>query len=108
MISRDRLEKALRYIAESDEEFAAAKTEVERATWLAKHTRAIEYERVDGKNVEDRKQAVERTAKVAEAEDRRITAIGAYEFLKAKRESEEIIIGVWRSMEASRRKETIT
>ena len=108
MISNERLEKALTFIAESDREFAEAKTEVERATWLAKQTRAIQYELADGKSIEDKKQAVERSSKVNDAEDRRIKAIGVYEYLRAKRASEEIIIQVWRSIEASRRKETVS
>ncbi len=108
MISKERLEKSLRYIAETDEDLADAKAEVERATWLCKQTRAIVYEMVDGKSIEDRKQAVERSEKVEEAELRRIKAIGVLEHLRAKRASEEIIIQVWRSIEASRRKETVS
>ncbi len=108
MISRERMEKALTYLAETDPDLADAKTEVERVTWLCKHTRALEYEMADGKSVEDRKQAVERSQKVSEAENRRIKAVGVLEFLKAKRETEELIIAVFRTLEASRRKETIT
>ena len=108
MIDRDRMEKELFKIAESDDEFADAKTEVERATWVCKHTRAIVYEMVDGKSVEDRKQAVERSQKVSEAEDRRIKAIGVLEHLKAKRETSGLIVDVWRSLESTRRLGVIT
>jgi len=108
MISKDRLEKALRYIAETDEDLADAKTEVERSSWLCKHTRALVYEMVGGKTVDDRRMAVERHEKVSTAEERRIKAIGVLEHLKSKRESEELVINVWRTLESSRRAGVIT
>lgn len=107
MISREQVSEAVRFIGESDNEYAEAKTEVERATWLCKHTRALVYEVVDGKNVEDRKQAVERSEQVRNAEDRRINAVLAFEKIKAVRETKQLIVEVWRSVEATRRRETI-
>lgn len=107
MITKDEAGAAVRRIAETDPNFAEAKTEVERATWLCKHSRAIVYEAVDGKSVEDRKQAVERHEKVIAAEERRLSAVLAFEKLKAERETKQLIIEVWRSVEATRRRETI-
>jgi hypothetical protein len=108
LITRDQAEDAVRKIGETDHRYAEAKTEVERSTWLCKHTRALVYEAVDGKNVEDRKQAVERHEKVSAAEERRINAVLAFESIKASRETKALIIEVWRSVEATRRRETIT
>jgi hypothetical protein len=107
VITKDEAGAAVRRIAETDPNFAEAKTEVERATWLCKHSRAIVYEAVDGKSVEDRKQAVERHEKVIAAEERRLSAVLAFEKLKAERETKQLIIEVWRSVEATRRRETI-
>lgn len=107
MISREEVGEALRFIAETDHDYAEAKTEVERSTWLCKHTRAIVYESVSGKSVEDRKQAVERAEKVVAAENRRIEAILAFESIKAKRETKQLVVEVWRSVEATRRRETV-
>ncbi len=107
MISREQVSDAVSFIGETDQDYAEAKTEVERATWLCKHTRALVYEVSDGKNVEDRKQAVERSEQVKNAEDRRINAILAFEAIKAKRETKQLIVEVWRSVEATRRRETI-
>ena len=103
MIDNDRLQKALTYMAETDEPCAEWKTNVERNTWLCKHARAITYEGVDGKSVEDRKMAVERALVVTQAEERRINSILEYEKLKAKRETEALIVEVWRSLNANRR-----
>ena len=89
-----------------DEDTAEAKTEVERATWLCKHARALTYEGVEGKSVEDRKMAVERSGAVVQAEERRISAILGFEKLKAKRETEALIVEVWRSLNANRRQAT--
>ena len=107
MISRDEASTAVRRIAETDPDFAEAKTEVERSMWLCKHTRALVYEIVEGKSVEDRKQAVERDEKVVAAEERRLNAVLAFEKLKAERETKQLIVEVWRSVEATRRRETI-
>lgn len=107
MITREQCADAVREIGESDHNYAEAKTEVERATWLAKHTRALVYESVEGKSVEDKKQAVERHDRVSAAEDRRINAVLAFEKIKATRETKQLIVEVWRSVEATRRRETI-
>lgn len=107
MITKDEASNAVRRIAETDNDFADTKTEVERSSWLCKHARAIVYEVVDGKSVEDRKQAVERHEKVIAAEERRLSAVLAFEKLKAERETKQLIIEVWRSVEATRRRETI-
>jgi hypothetical protein len=107
MISRDEASTAVRRIAETDPDFAEAKTELERATWLCKHTRALVYELVEGKSVEDRKQAVERHEKVVAVEERRFAAVLSFEKLKAERETKQLIVEVWRSVEATRRMETI-
>lgn len=105
-ISRDDVGEALRFLSETDDEYGEAKAEVERATWLCKHVRALVYPQTDG-TVDERKSSVERSQQVMEAEDRRIAAIVAFEKLKAKRELKFVILEVWRSMEATRRRETI-
>jgi hypothetical protein len=57
--------------------------------------------------VDERKQAVERSDRVVQAEERRLNAVLAFEKLKAERETKQLIIEVWRSVEATRRRETI-
>ena len=104
MITRDQISAALTFIAETDHAYAEAKTEVERATWLCKHVRAIGYELTDRESkVDERKQAVERHENVVRAEDRRIAAILAFEKIKAERETKALLIEVFRTLESSRR-----
>lgn len=108
MISREQVSDAVRFIGETDHEYAEAKTEVERASWLCKHVRAIVYETTDREDkVDERKQAVERHEKVVSAEERRLAAVLAFEKIKAERETKQLIVEVWRSVEATRRRETI-
>lgn len=108
MISREQIGEALNFIANSDHKFAAAKTEVERASWLCKHARAIVYEMTKGDaKVDERKQEVERDSRVVAAEERRIAGILAFETLKAERESKQLLIEVFRTLEATRRRETV-
>lgn len=108
MISREEVGEAVRHIAKTDHKFAEAKTEVERATWLCKHARAIVYEMTNrDAKVDERKQEIERDHRVVAAEERRLAGILAFETIKAERESKQLIIEVWRSLEATRRRETI-
>ena len=108
MISRDQVGEALTFIGETDHAYAEAKTEVERSTWLCKHVRAIVYETTDREaKVDERKQAVERHGKVVAVEERRLSAVLAFEKIKAERETKQLILEVWRSLEATRRRETI-
>ena len=107
MITSDRLQKALTYLAETDESCAEAKAQVERCAYTCKHARALEFQIAEG-SIEARKAAAEVSAAVQKAEDQRIAAIIAYEKLKAKRETEALIVDVWRSLNASRRAGNIT
>lgn len=108
MITKDQVGEAVLFIGNSDHKFAAAKTEVERATWLCKHARAIVYEMTNrDAKVDERKQEIERDHRVVAAEERRLAGILAFETIKAERESKQLIIEVWRSLEATRRRETI-
>lgn len=102
MIDLERVEKALNYLVNTDLNYAEAKTEVERSTYLAKHARALVHPMTEG-TVDDRKSAVERATEVVKAEDRRIAAILACETLKARRETAALIVDTWRTVEASRR-----
>lgn len=106
MITRDQIGDALRFIAETDEQLAEAKTEVERKVWICKHARALAYQATTG-TVDERKAAVETNEDVVQYEMGRLDAFLAYEKLKAKRETQFLRIEVWRSLEATRRRETV-
>ena len=103
IVSEQQLENALRFLADSDAEFAQEKAELERSEIRRKRARARVFLIASG-NVEERKATAETSPDVEQADDAYIASVKAFETLKAKRERADIVVGVWRSIEASRRK----
>jgi hypothetical protein len=91
------------FLAETDDSYAIAKADMLRGEILAKRARARVFVTGEG-SVEARKAAAEIHAEVTAADDDLIRATLAFEGLRAKRQRAEIVIDVWRSLEASRRK----
>lgn len=91
------------FLAETDEKFAEIKTLVARAEILCKRARARMFLTGDG-SVEARKAAAEVHSEVCAADDTYIGALKEFETLKARRSRAEILIDVFRTLEASRRK----
>jgi len=102
-ITIDRMEGAMEFLAESDESFAILKTDLLRAELLAKRVRARVFVTGEG-SVEMRKAHAEGHGDVIEADDTLIEATLNFERLKAQRSRAELVIDVWRTCEASRRK----
>ena len=100
MISDKRLEQALTFMATTDIQAAELKGEVERAEYRCKLARAREFAVADG-SVEARKAAGEMSESVQKAEDERCNAIVEFEKVKAKRQTEALIIDVWRTIQAN-------
>jgi hypothetical protein len=97
------MENAMSWLAETDADYAMAKTDVLRAEILCKRVRARIFATVDG-SIEARKSAAEVHADVISADDELVRATLEYESLRAKRQRAELLIDVWRSVESSRRK----
>lgn len=102
MISEERLEKALRFLAETDESAAELKVQVERKNYLVDLSRRRGFKLSEG-NIEERKAIAEMSDETKEAFNEYLSAMLEWEKLKAKRATEELIVEVWRSLEASRR-----
>jgi hypothetical protein len=102
MISADRLEKALRYLAETDEDVAEAKGEILRLENLIKRVNYRLFLSSSG-SVEARKAEAGRSDETARLEEELVAATVKYEGLRAKRDTERSVIEVWRSLESSRR-----
>lgn len=103
MIDADKMDGAMNYLAETDLPFAKAKTDLLRCEILAKRIRARMYMTGEG-SVEARKAAAEGSAEVIEADDQLIAATLMFEQLKARRSRAEIVVDVFRTLEASRRR----
>lgn len=102
MISQERLEKALTFLAETDQEAAELKVQVERKDYLVELVRKRLFAEATG-NIEERKAEAELSPETQESHEEYLQAMLEWEKLKAKRTTEELVVEVWRSLEASRR-----
>lgn len=103
MINRERMEQALGFLAESDEEVARLKTNVRRAEYLLKRKEAHAFLSVEQGSVKDREMKARLDADVVAAYDAHTDAMEQYELIASKRQTEALIIDVFRTLEASRR-----
>lgn len=97
------MEAAMEFLAETDFKFAEAKTALMQTEILCKRVRSRIFVTETG-SVEARKAAAEGHSEVIAADDAYIAATMTFEALRARRGRAEIVIDVWRSIEASRRK----
>jgi alpha-galactosidase len=102
-ITQERMEQAMTYLAQTDHEYAEQKAELERSEIFRKRTRATVFLTVDG-TVAERQAKAEIHNNVTDSDDRYIQCVKLFETLKARRERAEIVIDVWRSLNAARRK----
>lgn len=101
-ISQDRMEKALAYLATTDEPCASLRADMERAEYKAKRTKAAVFQLSEG-SVAERNATAETAGDTQNAYEQYFTALRDYEAMKNKRSTEEIVIETWRSLNANRR-----
>ena len=102
MITNERRDKSLVYLAETDLLAAELKVEVQRMDYKCDQIAAAVFLREDG-NIQERQAKAKITPEYQKAKDDYHEALVAYEAVKNKRKTEELIVEVWRSLEASRR-----
>lgn len=102
-ISEERLEQALKFIAESDHQIGHWRAEVLRSEFLMKSATAIAFKHMEG-SIEERKQSALLTEEVKDANERHFKAVLEYEKLKAQRERQYIVIELYRTMSANQRR----
>lgn len=101
-VSEERAEMSLRYMAETDNEVAEAKAELEAAEYILKRIEAREFLSESG-SVKERESKA-RVSKAYEDGYKAVTAaLAKYERIRAKRETERLVWETWRTGEASRR-----
>jgi hypothetical protein len=103
MISEERLEKALRFLAETDEKAAELKVQVHRKSYIVDLSRKREFLKADGSSIEAKKSIAEVSEQVRDAINEELESELEWEKLRAKRATEELIVEVFRTLEASRR-----
>lgn len=103
MISDERMEKALHFLVETDRAVA----EAEGAMLRAEYHHELVVDRAlllsGGGSVADRKASAAVSQDAQDAHERYLTALVELKALRAKRETEAQVIGVWRTQESSRR-----
>jgi len=106
MVSEERLTKALKYLAETDEECARARALVKGLEEQRKTVKALAYLEAEGTNT-DRQEKAYASSEYTEHIARLENAIADYELLANKRSTEALIVEVWRSEGANRRRGTL-
>lgn len=101
-ISEDRLQKAMTYLAETDEKSAILKADVARQEYIKKRQRAVGFLSSTG-TVAEREAKAEISPEVEKAENDYTKALEKSEAMAAKRKTEALIVEVWRSCNANRR-----
>ncbi len=102
MIDEAKLERAMNYLAETDEVGAELKTNVARTEYMAKVAESMVFNLLEG-GAEVRKHCARADSAVREAWETHFKALQAYEVVRARRERAVLTVDVWRSQNANRR-----
>jgi hypothetical protein len=102
MISDTRAEKALRYLAETDELCAEAKAGMERAEYKYKAMRETVFKMSTGTVAERTAEAMTHE-KTSAAHEEYALAIRDYNHIANKRATEIVVIDCWRTIQSNRR-----
>jgi len=102
LISDERAEKALRYLASTDESCAAAKAHMERMEYKAKAVRQQVFLIEEG-TVAERQAKAEVDHDHQHALNEYFEAMKTYSATNNKRETERIVLDTWRTVQANRR-----
>lgn len=103
MISDDRAQKALVYLAETDEPCAEAKAHAERMEFKAKAIRHALFLHSVG-TVAERQAKAETDDAYEDAMDAYLKAVAVYSHMMNKRATEHIVLDTWRTIQANRRR----
>lgn len=96
------MEQAIEYLADTDELCAALRSDMERAEWRAKRTKAAIFTLSTG-SVAERTALADTHADTEAAWAQYFDALQAHESMRNKRATESIVVDTWRSLNANRR-----
>lgn len=102
MITDDRAQKALVYLAETDEPCAEAKANAERMEFKAKAIRQALFLHNTG-TVAERQAQAETNQDYIESMDEYFSALKEWSHMMNKRDTERIVVDVWRTIQSNRR-----
>jgi len=107
LINEPRLQKALTYLAETDEPAAALRADVERAEFKAKVIKDSVFLHSTG-TVAERTALSGMHQDYAQAMEAYFVALKASDAMRNKRATESIVVDAWRSLNSGRNKGNIT
>jgi len=102
VINEARLEKALSYLAQTDEPCAELKADVDRSEYKAKSLKAACFLHLEGGVAEREAKALQEQS-VMDAYMLHFKAIRDYQAMFNKRSLEVLVCEIWRSLQANRR-----
>ena len=102
-ISPERRDKALTYLAETDEPIGQLKSDLERTKYKANAIEDAGFLRIEGGSVAERQAKARGQREFGEAMDHYFHLLEQYEKIKHKRGTEILVIEVWRTEAADRR-----
>ena len=102
MINQARLQQALTYLAETDEECAKLRADHARAEFQAKTVKNVLFEAESSGSIADRTAKAESSQEYISIKNEEFNYFFRYEAMKNKRITESILIDTWRSLNAGR------
>ena len=106
-ITTERMEKALSYLAETDETCAQLRADMERSEFKAKAIRDALFMRLTG-TVAERTAQAGASDEYGEAMNRYFDYLAAFEHVKNRRSTEAIVCECWRSVNSNRKQGIVT
>lgn len=103
LINDDRLETALKKLAQTDGPIAELHTNVERAEFRAKAIKDAIFLRTDG-SVAERNAVAGTHPEYSAAMETYFSALQAHDTMKNERSREVLVVDVWRSLSSARTK----
>lgn len=106
MIDEKRLTRALKFLAETDEERAALQAEMKEAEFKAETIKDTIFVHLEG-SVADRNAHAKISQQYQDAMQNYFSVFRAFRARENKKDTESVIVDVWRTEESSRRKGNI-
>jgi hypothetical protein len=107
IISDKEVERAIRYLEQTDLEVADWKVAVMRAEHMVDVTESTVYQAASG-SIEDRKRFAKASPEVMTKQEELFRAVRNHEMIRAKRKRAELMVELWRTLSANRRQGNIT
>jgi hypothetical protein len=97
------MERALQFLAETDEKAASLKADVARTEYVAKLRESSAYLTASGETVKERESIAKTAPDVQEGWDLHFKAIAEFEKVRARRERAVLVCDLFRTLAANRR-----